>query len=238
MNLELMPRTRTHDVSGFGVFSHGDAGQAHLMAHRMLDDGRHELGHRLLGAWLEGRDGSGSDWTHIQWHMAVFEIAVGEWEAALSRFETHILTVATRTEDALTDAPAMLWRLQLSAPRQVSLPWEPVRATAVHSLARPSSPYVELHCLLALAGAGDIEGLDRWMHGRCATEDPRAKLLTQMGVGLRAFAADDHELSAVVLAAAAPKVSALGGSHAQNLLFEQIADLSWRRAQSMTRAAA
>jgi hypothetical protein len=43
MNLELMPPTRTHDVSGFGVFSHGDAGQAHVMAHRMLDEGRHEL---------------------------------------------------------------------------------------------------------------------------------------------------------------------------------------------------
>ena len=83
MNLELMPRTRSQDVSGFGVFSHGDAGQAHVMAHRMLDEGRHELGHRLLGAWLDGRDGSGSDWTHLQWHMAVFEIAVGKWDAAL-----------------------------------------------------------------------------------------------------------------------------------------------------------
>jgi hypothetical protein len=238
MNLELMPRTRTHDISGFGVFSHGDAGEAHIMAHRMLDEGRHELGHRLLGAWLEGHDGSGSDWTHIQWHMAIFEIAVGQWEAALDRFEAHILPVATHTDDALTDAPAMLWRLQLAAPRPVSLAWEPVHATAVRRLARPSSPYVELHCLLALAGVGDVGGLDRWLRGRRETEDPRAKLLAQMGVGLQAFAAEDYELSAVVLAAAAPKVSALGGSHAQNQLFEQIADLSWERTQTMMRAAA
>ena len=80
-----MPRTRSHDVSRFGVFSHGDAGQAHVAAHRMLDEGRHELGHRLLGAWLEGRSGSGSDWTHLQWHMAVFELAVGQWDAAFAR---------------------------------------------------------------------------------------------------------------------------------------------------------
>ena len=85
MNVELMPRTRSHDVSGFGVFSQGDAGQAHVAAHRMLDEGRHELGHRLLGAWLEGRSGSGSDWTHLQWHMAVFELAVGQWDAAFAR---------------------------------------------------------------------------------------------------------------------------------------------------------
>ena len=72
-----MPRTTSHDVSGFGVFSQGDAGEAHVMAHRTLDEGRHELGHRLLGAWLKRHDGAGSDWTHLQWHMAVFEIAVG-----------------------------------------------------------------------------------------------------------------------------------------------------------------
>ena len=128
-----------------------------------------------------------------------------------------------------------LWR---AAPRPVTLAWEPVHATAVHRLTRPSAPYVELHCLLALAGAGDVDGLDRWVHGRRATEDPRAKVLVQMGVGLRAFTASDYELSSVVLAAAVPKVSELGGSHAQNLLFRDIADLSWTRAQTMTRAAA
>ena len=238
MNLELMPRTRAPDISGFGVFSHGDAGEAHLMAHRMLDAGRHELGHRLLGAWLEGRDGSGSDWTHLQWHMAILEITVGKWEHALARFETHILPVATHTYDALTDAPAMLWRLDLAAPRPVSLAWEPVRTIATRRLTRPSTPYVELQCLLALAGAGDLDGLDRWLRERPTSKDPQANLLVQMGIGLRAFAADDYELASVVLAAAVPKVSELGGSHAQNQLFRDIADLSWTRAKTMTRAAA
>jgi len=238
MNLELMPRARSHDVSGFGVFSHGDAGQAHVMAHRMLDERRHELGHRLLGAWLEGRDGSGSDWTHLQWHMATFEIAVGQWDAALKRFETHILPVATHTYDTLTDAPAMLWRLQLAAPRPVTLAWEPVRATAVHRLTRPSGPYVELHCLLALAGAGDIDGLDRWLHGRRPSLDPQVKLLTQMGAGLGAFAAEDYQLSAATLTTAAPRVALLGGSHAQNLLFEDVANLSRKRAQPLIQLAA
>jgi hypothetical protein len=170
--------------------------------------------------------------------MAIFEIAVGQWEGALSRFERHILPAATQAYDALTDAPAMLWRLELSAPRPVRLPWKPVHTTAVHRLARPSSPYVELHCLLALAGVGDVDGLDHWLRGRRETEDPRAKLLAQMGVGLRSFAAADYELAAVVLATAVPKLSELGGSHAQNLLFQSIADLSWERAQSMTRTAA
>ncbi|MBW1876711.1 MAG: hypothetical protein JRI98_15505 [Deltaproteobacteria bacterium] len=97
---------------------------------------------------------------------------------------------------------------------------------------------MELHCLLALAGARDLDGLDRWLHGRRSTNDRKATLLAQMGIGLRAFAAGDYELASVVLAAAVPRVSELGGSHAQNLLFQDIADLSWTRAQTMTRAAA
>lgn len=238
MNLELIPRATSRDVSGFGVFSHGDAGEAHVVAHRMLDEARYELGHRLLGAWLGQHEGAGSDWTHLQWHMAVFEIAVGKWEAALTRFETHILPVATHTNDALTDAPALLWRLELTAPRPVSLAWEPVRDTALRRLTRPSTPYVELHCLLALAGAGDVDGLDRWLRSKPATDDPQTKLLAQMGVGLRAFAARDFEIAAAVLATAVPNVSLLGGSHAQNQLFEEIEELSWVRAQALTPAAA
>jgi len=35
-----------------------------------------------------------------------------------------------------------------------------------------------------------------------------------------------------------PRVSELGGSHAQNLLFEDIAALSWTQAQTTTQAAA
>jgi len=239
MNLELMPRTRTRDVSGFGVFSHGDAGEAHVMAHRRLDGGRHELGHRQLGTWLETHDGSGSDWTHLQWHMAIFEIAVGEWEAALNRFETHILPTATHSYDALTDAPAMLWRLTLSADRPVVLPWEPVRKTASRNLSRVSDPYVALHCILALAGAGDVHTLDRWIEaGPKGSGDRREPLLVQLAIGLRAFAVGDYRLAAAIFTSSVSKASELGGSHAQNELLRAISDLSWQRANEMADEAA
>lgn len=237
MTVELMPRSTSQDVSGFALFSQGDEGEAHVMAHRMLDEGRHELGHRLLGDWLGSNDGSGSCWTHLQWHMGVFELAVGQWDAALSRFEREILPVIVSSQDALTDGPAMLWRLTLAAPRPVDFDWEPVRNAAARQLAEPCDAYVELHCLLALAGAGDRQGLDRWMKGRRAAVGPKSKVLTAMGAGLRAFAAGDFRLAAPVLASAAPQVSLLGGSQAQNELFREIAELSWTRSQQSLRAA-
>jgi hypothetical protein len=231
VNVELMPRTTSRDVSGFGVFSHGDAGEAHVMAHRMLDEKRHELGHRLLGDWLNRNEGAGSDWTHLQWHMAVFEIAVGDWKAAFARFEREILPVATHTNDALTDGPAMAWRLWLSAPSPVELPWEPLRATAVENLGKHDSAYVELHGLLAIAGARDVEALDDWLRTRRHRKDESSVLLAQLAVGFRAIAASDYELAASVLHSAVPRVSELGGSDAQNRLFGEIADDCWARAQ-------
>jgi len=226
-----MPRAESRDVSGFGVFSGGDAGQAHVMAHRMLDEERYELGYRRLGAWLDRHDGAGSDWTHLQWHMAVFEIAVGRWEAALARFEREIMPVATSSDDALTDAPAMLWRLWLTAPREVALPWEPLRATAVRNLGRHQSPYVELHCVLALAGARDIETLDEWLRRHRHDKDERTRLLVELVAGLRAFAASDYTQAGSAIDGIHGRISELGGSHAQNLLFKEIAEHCWAQVE-------
>jgi hypothetical protein len=224
-------RVRRSDVSGFGVFADGDTGQAHVMAHQLLDQGRHELGHRWLGHWLAARDGQGSDWTHLQFHMAIFELALGQWDAAFARFEGHILPVAEFTEDALTDAPAMLWRLRLSAGRPVVLPWEPVRRTAARVLSRPSDLYVALHCILALAGACDIHTLDHWIAARSyASNCDDQQLLVRVASGLRAFAMADYRLAAAHLVENASRVSELGGSRAQNELFQTISDLSWRLA--------
>lgn len=224
-------RARSEDKSGFGVFSDGAAGQAHVMAHQMLDQRRHELGHRWLGSWLATHDGHGSDWTHIQWHMALFELALGQWDAAFARFQAHILPVAATTEDALTDAPALLWRLRLSAGRPVALPWEPVRRTAARVLPRASDPYLTLHCLLAVAGAGDADTLDRWIatapQGSSRHEE---QLLVRLAVGLRAFTAARHRLAAAVFASSASKVWQLGGSHAQNELFAAISHRCWQLA--------
>ena len=82
------------DISGYQIFSGSELGKAHVVAHRMLDVDLPDRGRRLLGDWLEGRDGEGSDWVHIQWHMLVFEIAVGDWDGAHRRYLRHVLPAA------------------------------------------------------------------------------------------------------------------------------------------------
>jgi hypothetical protein len=119
------------DISGYEIFSEGTMGKAHALAHRMLDADQLRLGHRLIGEWLADRNGSGSDWVHLHFHMAIFELALGEWDNAYARFMKEVLPTASSSADALTDAPALLWRIAITAPEPVVLPWQPLRRTAL-----------------------------------------------------------------------------------------------------------
>jgi hypothetical protein len=163
--------------------------------------------------------------------MAVFEIATGRWTSAFGRFAHHILPTVP-TGDAYTDAPSLVWRLSLTSPGGVEIPWELVREAAIEGLREPGSAYVELHHLLALAGAGDASSIHRWRSTR-AREIPSLSdhILNRMGEGLGAFAAQDYSHAAVTLVATAPQVSRLGGSHAQNQLFELISHEARCRAE-------
>ncbi len=204
------------DRSGKVIFSHGAAGAAHVIAHRALDEGRLEDGYRDLGAYLDTHDGEGSDWVHVHWHMAVFELALGHWDAAHRRY---LRRIAPAVSEAATDAPALLWRLTLAADADVELPWSDVAALGA---AEDASPFVKLHHLLALAGAGDTAVL-RGRLGRPATsiED---RLVDSYGRGLLAYASGDYARAIADFDEALPHIHRLGGSHAQNQLFVQIRD--------------
>ena len=226
---QVAQRIVGRDVSGSPLFCDGASGLAHVVAHHHLDAGRPEEGHRVLGAWLATHEGTGSDWAHLQWHMAVFEIATGRWTSAFQRFVRHIQPAVSAGE-AYTDAPSLLWRLSLVNPDRAEIPWEPVREAAIEGLRGINAPYVELHHLLALAGAGDGSSITHWRgaRGRDASS-LSGHVLTRMGEGLGAFAAEDYSHAAVTLAATAPHVSRLGGSRAQNQLFELISqEARWR----------
>jgi hypothetical protein len=211
------------DISGYRIFSRGDVGLAHALAHQALDEGDYRGGHRILGQWLEGRSGEGSSqcqWVHIQWHMLVFELAVGEWDAAYARFDEHIRPHGA-SDTAATDAPAALWRLKLAASGPVELPWDEVRRGALSRMERTRDRYVELHDLLALAGAGDVDALDRWIDER-AIDGEEDRALHGIGRALRFYAAGIYADAARAMAQVLPSLPRIGGSRAQNELFTDL----------------
>ena len=210
-------------ASEFQVFSNGEVGRMHVLAHRLVDEQRYALGHRFLGEWLDGRKEVSSDDVHLQWHMGVFELAVGEWDAAYARFNESILPAVERG-NAKTDAPAMLWRLQLDAPSRAILPWEVVRKYTVENLPHEADDFIVLHHLLALSGSGDVSALDRWIDAQAEQQPGEPRAVTQLGEGLRAFVNEDYSTAAEALRNNLTHLAQIGGSDAQRLLFRRIAE--------------
>jgi hypothetical protein len=216
------------DASGYEIFSEGDTGAAHVLAHRMADTSQYELGRCLLGQWLASHTGSGSQWVHLQFHMALFELATGHWASAHRRYLEHVSPTLDNPEDAMTDAPALLWRLALSAPDGTRLDWEPLHRIALSGLQRPSDPFTEAHNLLALAGARDIDGLDAYIRSHSA-DSCRTHLVCRLAAGLFAYLEGHYHRAAELLSSLAPRIAEIGGSRAQVQLFDQLATAMWRK---------
>jgi len=228
-----------HDSSGYKIFSAGDLGSLHVMAHRLFDTGRLKAGRQLLGERLAGRTGSGSEWIHLQFHLALFELGLGDWEAAFARYEEHISPAAAATDEALTDAPALLWRLTLAAPEGFRAPWAPLYQRAMTRFERPCQPFVEAHQLLAIAGAGDKSRLDTWLQAR-----PRParsigeQFLVRFTGALRDYVSAQYGRAAAELDRLLPRLGDIGGSRAQQQLFHELAADCRKRNQSSERLTA
>lgn len=224
--------TPTADRTGFRYFSEGAVGAAHDLAHRLLDENRLEEGWRRLGGILEGLDEqsvTGPEGAHLQWHMAIFEIAVGRCAEAHERFRTHLLPLV-EGEQVLTDAPSLLWRLWIAGHRD-GLEWPAVAGPARRVLERgEAGRYVLLHQALAVAGARDLAAIDRFLDRRYQAEQPvlehrRESLFLRLVWALRTFANRDFACSAELLDCEA-SIGLVGGSGAQNELFGDLRDLA------------
>jgi len=212
------------DIRGYEIFSHGPSGEAHALAHRLTDTARWRLGHQLLGEWLDTHRGHGSDWVHLQFHMAIFELALGEWDSAHHRFLSEVLPTAASSAEALTDAPALLWRLALSAPKSVTLPWEPIRRTALAHMHETLDPFLQMHHLMALAGASDTSSIALWLRTKPRFASPKEqRVLERFALAMSALSSGAFLRAADLLVAVLPDLHEIGGSHAQNQLFDQIA---------------
>jgi hypothetical protein len=216
------------DTSGAHIFGGGDLGSAHVEAHHHLDSGDPEAGYQALRAALEGRSGSGSDWVHLQWHLLVFEIALGDFARARVRFEEHILPAVPKRE-SLTDGPAALWRFPLAAPHR-RLCRQAVWDAAREGLGKSPSAFIELHNLLAIAGASDLGLLDAWLSRHTHDCQPGGCALCHSARGLRAFASSRWDEAHRFFVLALPQLNHLGGSRAQLDLFAQIDEAALSRA--------
>lgn len=126
---------------------------------------------------------------------------------------------------SLWEAQSLLWRLQISAPEAVDLPWDALRRAAMRHLGATDDTFIELHNLLALAGAGDPASIERWIDAVPAFGEPvRECLLRRVAIALRAYTTRAYDQAVSVLESVLPHLALIGGSREQNRLFTDIAE--------------
>lgn len=201
----------------------------HALAHVLLTEGRLHEGAAFLAAVSGQWQGLTSFMrSHNWWHLALFRIELGDDAAALALYDHEVWGIDKTYSQDQIGAVSLLARLELAGVAvgdrwQELAPW---LATRVHDQVQP---FLDMQYLYGLARAGRPEA--DVMLDQIERHAPRAPVVSrgawqQVAVpacrGLLAHARGDWVAAAAQLEQALPRLSAIGGSHAQRELFEQI----------------
>jgi hypothetical protein len=192
----------------------------HPMAHVYFESGDHDNGRTWLDGWLPTTDQQAPFGGHLVWHAALHDLALGDGDGALARYPG---CGGSTAGGRLIDGPSLLWRCQLLG--HVPSGTDPV-TPRVSDLAQDLMDgvpftFLGVHVALALATAGDADGLRRFGHNARGFDAPgAATMLPDLASGLAAYVEGDHDRAADALLRFEPYQWDVGGSHAQREVFE------------------
>ncbi len=206
-----------------------DTWAIHAVAHVLEMQGRYREGvawiERDVAAW----DGKVHNFAnHVWWHKALYHLELGDRDAVFDLYDTRFR--AEDTEDGLdiANAAAMLMRLKLRG-IDCSDRWERLAAVAARKTDERVLPFNDLHYMLALAGAEHpgadeaaaaiaAHGLNKDDHWAAVYRD----IATPMARGIAAYGSKDYASAVKALLPIRYSWSAIGGSHAQRDVFQQV----------------
>jgi tetratricopeptide (TPR) repeat protein len=218
----------------------------HALAHVMLSTGRVREGVDFLGhAQRTWTDLNSFMYTHNWWHKALFHISLGDTQAVFDAYDNHVWGIEPTYSQDQVGAVSLLARMEIAGldvgdrwqklaeylrPRAQDVIQPFLTLQYLYGLGR--ADYAEADTLLAAVEekARTSEAFDRTVWREVAL--PAAR-------GVYAHAKRDWPTAARNLTIANPRMTEIGGSHAQRDLFGQIlldAHLklgNWRIAEQM-----
>jgi hypothetical protein len=203
---------------------------AHSLAHIHFETGDDRAGRDFLEDWMADHAGPDLLTGHLSWHLALTDLAQSEAERALERYHDHKAWTPSR-QLRLEDAISLLWRLHLRGV-DVRGEWEPV--LELEPSAGPSRAFEVAHVGFALAGAGDLDGLQR-LGVQVAEEIARHPqqpfvYLPPLIEGLRLVTSRRWADAARALEEPVLAARRLGGSNEQHTVFDETLAVAYRNA--------
>ncbi len=201
----------------------------HAMAHVMLTDGRLAEGAAFMQRASSGWAALSSFMRcHNWWHLALFQIELGDEAAALALYDQQVWGVDKSYSQDQVGAVSLLARLELAG-LNVGARWQELADHLATRLQDQVQPFLDLQYLYGLARA-DRPGAQALLRNieAFAPQAPQATRAawTEVAVpaarGLLAHARGQWAEAAAALGQSLPRLTAIGGSHAQRELFEQL----------------
>jgi hypothetical protein len=201
----------------------------HALAHVMLGTGRVQEGVAFLGeaqkTWV---DLNSFMYTHNWWHKALFHISLGDDAAVFDAYDNHVWGIEPGYSQDQVGAVSLLARMEVAG-MDVGGRWEDVARHMTGRATDTIQPFLSLQYLYGLARAEYAEA-DRLMQ---AIEDKAAsaasfdRLVWQevalpAARGVLAHARGNYTEAVRWLSVANPRMTEIGGSHAQRDLFGQL----------------
>jgi tetratricopeptide (TPR) repeat protein len=199
---------------------------AHGMAHVCYEGGHAENGREFLSSWLATYPRDGAFHGHLSWHLALFELAAGNWAAAQQLYRDAVAPDRHPggPQQKMWDGAAFLWRSELAGYPRDGSAWRTLYEYGTSALPRPGAGLADLHVVITDAVMRDdaavdartrqIEALQR--EGRY----PSGSYVPELARGFVAFERGDYPAAIAALAPLAEQSERIGGSRAQHDLIE------------------
>ena len=201
----------------------------HALAHVMLTQGRVREGATFMkqasGGW---QNLNSFMFTHNWWHTALFDLSLGDFQAVLDAYDTKVWGVEKEYSQDQVGAVALLARMEIAG-MDVGDRWMDV-ARYLKARARDTvQPFLTIQYLYGLARA-EFDEADILMQAvedkaRSAAAFERhawQNVALPACRGVLALARGKPAEAVANLEMALPRMAAIGGSHAQRDLFEQL----------------
>jgi tetratricopeptide (TPR) repeat protein len=201
----------------------------HALAHVMLSTGRVREGVAFLGeaqrTWV---DLNSFMYTHNWWHKALFHISLGDTAAVFDAYDNHVWGIEPTYSQDQVGAVSLLARMEIAG-LDVGDRWQQL-AEYLRPRARDVlQPFLTLQYLYGLARAdfAEAETLLAAVEDKAATSEAFDRLVWRdvalpAARGVYAHARRDWAGATRNLSIANPRMTEIGGSHAQRDLFGQI----------------
>ncbi|MEO8717465.1 MAG: tetratricopeptide repeat protein [Burkholderiales bacterium] len=199
---------------------------AHVKAHVYYEAGEKEQGLKFLQQWIQGYAKEGLLHCHINWHIALWQLELGNPEAAMRAYlkGVHPGGAWGPPINVLSDSAAFLWRAELAGNRRDERLWREISAYGSKNFPAAGLAFADVHRALAYAATGDAPALENMLH-ELRDRQEAGKLLAgpivpHLVEAFDAFARKDFAKAVALIEPHMAEHERIGGSRAQRRLID------------------